>query len=189
VIQRRGSAPSAVILERVWRELGVLPHGHEFGTPPPRPVPLPSRLAASDLAWASVRAVCLMAGIHSLGDPDRIAVAYRSDRVLTLDGNVPGVWSPFSGFWRTYDAWIRTHGNYPHHASGLLSGLRLSGGAGSDDVRAALLRLTTAEAVRRITTAKGLAVPVLHEHPERDALLRSTPARYSAVFESSTSPE
>lgn len=108
-------------------------------------------------------------------DPDRIAVAYRSDRVLTIDGVAPEVWSPYSGFWSTSDGWIRTHGNYPHHAARLLAGLGLPSAAAADAVRSVIAQLSTSEAVARITDARGLAVPVRHEDPSIDAQLRATP--------------
>ncbi|KQQ66304.1 carnitine dehydratase [Microbacterium sp. Leaf320] len=104
-----------------------------------------------------------------------MSIAYRSDRVLTIDGKAPGVWSAYSGFWRSADGWVRTHGNYPHHAHRLLAGLGLDPGASGDDMRAAILECTTVEAVGLITAERGLAVPVLREDPHLDARWRSTP--------------
>jgi hypothetical protein len=167
--------PAFGLLDRVWAELGIEPHPAASAAPPPHAVPLPSRLATGDLAWASVRAVCLASGIGPSPDPDRIAAAYRSDRALTIDGLSPDVWSPYSGFFRASDGWIRTHGNYPHHAMRLQAGLGLTADADADDVRTAILPLSVTEAVERITLARGLAVPVLQENPERDARLRATP--------------
>ncbi|WP_434330785.1 CoA transferase [Microbacterium sp. CGR1] len=147
----------------------------DIGDRRPHPVPLPSRLATADLAWASVHAVSLMAGIRELPDPDRISTAYRSDRVLAIDGIAPDVWSAYSGFWRSTDGWVRTHGNYPHHAHRLLAGLGLGAGATGDAVRAAILGCTTTEAVELITAERGLAVPVLREDPHLDSRWRATP--------------
>ena len=31
----------------------------------------------------------------------------------------PAAWAPLSGFWKASDGWVRTHGNYPHHAERL----------------------------------------------------------------------
>ena len=168
-------SPATALLQRVSSELGVADDVREFETQPPHPVPLPSRLATADLAWASVRSVCLMAGVRDMPDPDRISTAYRSDRVLTVDGIAPDVWSAYSGFWRSADGWVRTHGNYPHHAARLLAGLGLGAGAGVDEVRAAILERTTAEAVDLITAERGLAVPVRPENPRLDARSRTTP--------------
>nr|WP_236571227.1 CoA transferase [Microbacterium hydrocarbonoxydans] len=168
-------AAAAALLDRVCSSLGVEARSGDRGSPSPHSVPLHSRLATADLAWASVRSVCLTAGIDALPDPDRIAVAYRSDRVLTIDGLAPRVWSPYSGFFRASDGCVRTHGNYPHHAQRMLAALRLRDDATGDDLRSALLTLPAREAVALITEARGLAVPVLLEKPDRDAQLRATP--------------
>ena len=168
-------SPSATLLERVFSDLGMTDDAADIGDLPPHPVPLASRLATADLAWASVRAISLAAGIHELPDPDRISIAYRSDRVLAVDGIAPDVWSAYSGFWRSTDGWVRTHGNYPHHAHRLLAGLGLDLGASGDEVRAVILRCTTAAAVGLITAERGLAVPVLPEGPHLDARWRATP--------------
>lgn len=166
-------AAGVTLLDRVLRELDL---PLDRGDSPPRGVPLPSRLATADLAWASVAAAMIAAGRSPASiDPDRVSIAYRSDRVLTIDGAAPPVWSPFSGFWRTADGWIRTHGNYPHHATALLTGLLLPTGAGAEAVRDAVAAHTTAEAVAVITTAGGLAVPVSAESPAADQALRERP--------------
>jgi hypothetical protein len=142
----------------------------------PSAVPLPSRLSVGELAWASVGAAMLAAGRSPADiDPQRVATAYRSDRVLTIDGAAPPVWSPYSGFWSTSDGWIRTHGNYPHHAAGLRRGLRLHDDAGADAVASALAERPAADAVSDISTAGGLAVPVSSEAPELDRSLRQSP--------------
>ncbi|WP_341958269.1 CoA transferase [Microbacterium sp. LWH13-1.2] len=168
-------SPSAALVERVFSELGLTDQKVDLDVVPPHPVPLPSRLATADLAWASVCAVGLVAGIRERPDPDRISTAYRSDRVLAVDGIAPDVWSAHSGFWRSADGWVRTHGNYPHHAQRLLTGLGLDPGASGDDVREAILECTTTEAVGLITAERGLAVPVLGEDPHLDARWRSAP--------------
>nr|WP_243232669.1 CoA transferase [Microbacterium sp. CIAB417] len=139
---------------------------------------LPSRLAVSALALASVRAVCDAARDPRVDpsrvDPVRVAAAYRSDRMLRIDGRAPDAWAPLSGFWRTTDGWIRTHGNYPHHARALRRGLALSDAAGADELAQAVADLRTADAVAAVSGAGGLAVPVRAEDPGSDAELRRT---------------
>ena len=163
-------SPGRLLLSRVCHDLGLdtdlVPSAHAS-------VPLRSRLATGELAWASVSAVAAAAGIRTPIDPERIAVAYRSDRVLTVDEVAPPVWSPYSGFWRTADGWVRTHGNYPHHAAALVSAV----GAGADPeaMRDAFLALRTSDAVSAVTAAGGLAVPVVREDPRRDGDLRRSP--------------
>ena len=88
------------------------------------PVPLPSRLSVGALAWSAVGAASLaaaeIAGASTVSlDPDRIALAYASERHGRLDGSAPTAFAPLSGFFRTADGWVRTHGNYPHHARAL----------------------------------------------------------------------
>ncbi|MGH3692017.1 MAG: CoA transferase [Microbacterium sp.] len=159
------------MLDRVRHELGF--SGEHVSLPEHPAVPLPSRLATGELAWASVGAVVLAIGRSPASlDPERIATAYRSDRFLTIDGTAPPVWSPFSGFWRTSDGWVRTHGNYPHHAAGLCKGLHLRDDADGSAVRDALAEQSTAESVSSITAAGGLAVPVAPEDPAADESLR-----------------
>ena len=140
---------------------------------------LPSRLAVDALARASVLAVCRAARHPSIpaADPDldRIAMAYRSDRSLTIDGRSPDVWSALSGFWRTRDGWVRTHANYPHHARALRDSLRLADDADAEALRAVLTDLSTVDAVTTITDAGGLAVPVCEEDPSSDRALRELP--------------
>ncbi len=146
-------------------------------TEPVRPVPLSSRLATDDLAWTSVAAVLLAAGIGTVPtvNPDRVALAYRSDRVLRIDGETPDVWSPYSGFWAAADGWIRTHGNYPHHAAALLRALDLRVDASAEEVRTVLAAASARESVQRISNAGGLAVVVSPERPEHDAKIRESP--------------
>lgn len=158
-------------------------------------VPLPSRLATAALALTSVNAVLRAINHSRPPDPDRIAMAYRSDRLLRIDGESPSVWSPLSGFWRANDGWVRTHGNYPHHARALCHGLATPTDASADDLRAAFAAASVRESVDRITEAGGLAVAVAHEDQEYDRVLRTralvevrrtgdgTPSRTSQVLD------
>ena len=45
---------------------------------------------------------------------------------------------PLSGFWRTGDGWVRTHGNYPHHADRLTELLGLHPSSSKEEVSAAI---------------------------------------------------
>ncbi|MDR2999330.1 MAG: CoA transferase [Microbacterium sp.] len=158
------------VLERVAVELDIdVPE--ELATPP-YPVPLPSRLATGDLAWAAVVSAVIASGGTRAPDPDRIAAAYRSAALLTIDGSAAGVWAPLSGFWRTSDGWVRTHANYPHHAAALRHALEVDD---ASDAASAFAADSTASIVLRVTDAGGLAVPVLREDPARDAVLRTAP--------------
>lgn len=170
-------AAARAMLARVRAEIGAPPS--PLWNPGVARMPsdaLPSRLATGALAWSAIAAATAAAGSSPSDlDPARVALALRSDRVLTVDGVPPSVWSPFSGFWRTADGWIRTHGNYPHHAARLRAGLGLVDDAGPEQVRAALEARTAERAVRDIELARGMAVAVLPENPGTDEALRATP--------------
>ncbi|WP_314650654.1 CoA transferase [uncultured Microbacterium sp.] len=160
------------LLVRLLRELGI----PSPELPPVPDVPLPSRLSTGSLAWTAVAVAACAAGVDLRTlDPDRIAAAYRSDRLLRLDGSAPDVWSPLSGFWRTTDGWVRTHANYPHHAQRLRTALQLSPSATADDVSRAFARSRRDEVIERIASLGGLAVPVLSEDRAADTALRATP--------------
>ncbi|MER7798357.1 CoA transferase [Microbacterium sp. NPDC096154] len=97
-------------------------------------------LATDSVALASL-ALDLAAEARGAGgrgpvvvDGPRVAASFASDRVLRVDGEKPDVWSPLSGFWRTADGWVRTHGNYPHHAERLRALLEVRDDASRDDL-------------------------------------------------------
>ncbi|MGU3426285.1 CoA transferase [Microbacterium paraoxydans] len=178
------SDTTADLLARVWRDTGdaPLPADSLASLRTLDPVPLASRTATAELALASVAAVTVAAGLDPGSiDPRRVAVAYRSDRYLLVDGTPPPVWAPLSGFWECGDGWVRTHGNYPHHARALRRGLGLSGSAGAEAVIRRMSTLSTDEAVGLISAAGGLAVAVRHEDPEADRAQRAAPLLDVAV--------
>ncbi|MGF2950407.1 CoA transferase [Microbacterium alcoholitolerans] len=167
--------------------------GSPSAAQPRTPVPLPAHLPAGDLAWVSVTAAAAAIGAvagteigASVGlapplrpDPARIAAAYRSDRHLLIDGAQPDVWAPLSRFWRTRDGWVRTHGNYPHHAAALRRGLGLP--PEGDEHRTAerleslLAMIPSRAATKAISDAGGLCVTVRRESAAVDAALRQHP--------------
>ena len=146
---------------------------------PPHRAPLASRLDTAALAWNSVTATTLVAqpprSPVALPSPDRIAMAFRSDHFFRLEGETQDSWSAYSRFWRTRTGWIRTHGNYPHHAHALHHALGIGENAAPEQLEAVLVATNAHDAVERITRAGGLAVVVQPEEPERDAALRATP--------------
>ncbi len=144
-------------------------------------VPLAARTDTAGLAARSVReaiqAAMRLAGVAGAAslDPERVAVAYSSERWLRIDGEPQSAFAALSGFFRTEDGWVRTHGNYPHHRAALLGGLRLPAASDRADVATALGGLSTRAAVTSVTAAGGLCVPVRPEDPAVDAELRRTP--------------
>jgi crotonobetainyl-CoA:carnitine CoA-transferase CaiB-like acyl-CoA transferase len=131
----------------------------------------------AELARRSVDAVGLAAsdllGLEPLApDPERIAIAYTSERHFQFDGAKATAFAPLSGFFRTRDGWVRTHGNYPHHARALRAAMQI---ADDDALPAALSRMTAAEAVSAATRADALCVAVRVEAPAIDAALCAAP--------------
>ncbi len=174
------AAAGRQLLARIWDDLGG-DRAQVVGVPDAgRPVPLPARTATAPLAWASVAAASLaaasLAGRPAVAlDPDRIAVAYSSERHFRLDGEQLSVWAPLSGFFRTSDGWVRTHGNYPHHAAALRRGLGLPADADAEAAASALRGIPAGVATQAVTAAGGLCVGVAHENPVVDEELRATP--------------
>lgn len=150
------------------------------------PLGLPARTDVVGLAGRSVGAAAdaaaSLAGVASplAPDPVRVSVAYSSERWFRVDGEPVRAFAPLSGFFRTRDGWVRTHGNYPHHRAALLRGLGLSPRDGDpaderDAVASALARWETASVVTAVAPEHGLCVAVRPEDPRADAALRSTP--------------
>lgn len=140
-------------------------------------VPLPSRLAVAELSWSCVAVAGGALSPDGWEDPDPVLVAasYRSHDHQTVDGRRPEAFAPLSGFWRTVDGWVRTHGNYPHHAAAMLTALELPADAGAAEVGSALRRMSSHAAASAIGSAGGVCVPVRKEDPSADAALRRHP--------------
>ena len=177
----RGTAERLV--RRVWSDLARDPAELDALDPLPT-APLPARLDVSGLAVGAAAAASLAAGsstglsrrvsrIHL--DGDRIAVAFTSERWFLQDGVRPEVWAPLSGFWRAADGWVRTHGNYPHHAAALRRTLGLRTGADAASVGEAILAWHAQELESAVTAAGGLCVAVRPENPAADADLTERP--------------
>ncbi len=143
-------------------------------------VPLAARTAVAALAVSSVgaasRAAAALSGAGPIDpDPLRVAVAYTSERWFRIRGVRPAAFAPLSGFFPTRDGWVRTHGNYPHHAAALRAALRLDEVAGRDEVAAALGRWDAGAAAAAVTARGGLCVVVAEEVPSVDSRLRAKP--------------
>lgn len=154
---------SGRFLPAMWAALG------ELGSPPavhggiPR---LPSRLHAAELVRDAVATASLAAARLAAVEPDirldadRVATAVTSDRHLRLDGAAPDVWSPTSGFFAARDGWVRTHTNYPHHRTRLLTALALPADATPEAFAARVADLAAGDLERRALAADALAVAV-----------------------------
>jgi crotonobetainyl-CoA:carnitine CoA-transferase CaiB-like acyl-CoA transferase len=167
------------LVRRVWGELGREAAWLERLTPLPV-VPLPARLDVSALTAASVALASLAAATAGASpravrgpsvrlDGDRIATACTSERWFRWGGEAPDVWAPLSGFRRTADGWVRTHANYPWHASALRLALGLPPDAGAETVDAAIAERTAEDLEAVVTRHGGLCVAVRAEDPADDA--------------------
>lgn len=176
---------------------------------PMGPVTLPSLLPVDELAVAAVGTASLaaasLASARTSGreadverltpvvlDGPRLTAAYRSEQVFTWNGERPEAWAPASGFFEASDGWVRTHGNYPHHAAALRRMLELGADAGKDAIAAALRTATGTHwedraasdgaIVGRVRTAEGWRA-----HPHADAV-RAQPLVRRDVADVGASP-
>lgn len=173
--------------QRAWNDLGGDERALDLVDDASPPIGLPSRLRVGDLLGDAV-ALASLAIQHVQVDrgqrralsavrPDgqRITTSAQSERHFLLDGLAPAVWAPLSGFWRTADGWVRTHGNYPHHARRLAGLLGIAPDAAKDDVAAAI-RPRSAVALETEAAEAGAIVGAVRSaeawaaHPEAAAV-------------------
>ncbi|TFV97033.1 CoA transferase [Leifsonia flava] len=179
------SARVRPLLPRILADLGDAQSLSAAVSEPENAVPLSSNLPVSSLAQDSVDAAALQAAATVMdrtgslppvrSDPRRIAAAYSSERWFRIDDVTPSAWAPLSGFWAASDGWVRTHGNYPHHAERLRTALGLQVDAGADELRERAARSSAAEIADTVTNAGGIAVVVARPN-ERAARAAATRA-------------
>lgn len=173
---------------KVWGELGGEPGLLERVTVDGE-VALPSGLAVGELAADSVGVASLAANrvlaVRERGAVDgaaavrvaagRVTASYRSERLFRWNGRAPEIWGGLSGFWEAGDGWVRTHGNYPHHARRLRAVLGLGGDAGPDQVRRAVAEWGAIE-LEEAAAAAGAVVGAVRDagawrrHPQARAI-------------------
>lgn len=147
-----------------------------------------SRLRIGELAHDSVALsslACALAAESRGGAPTpasgirlqgaRLAASFGSERLLRVDGTAPAVWAGLSGFWRVADGWVRTHGNYPHHAERLAGLLGVAADAPRIEIETALLAWDQFALEDRAAAIAALAVAVRapeewRAHPQARAL-------------------
>ncbi|MFC8923779.1 CoA transferase [Cellulosimicrobium sp. NPDC057127] len=136
---------------------------------PPAPGYLAATLPVLDLAVGSVRALrdaAARAGGYPLGpdpDPERVAAAFTSDRLLRLDDRPVDGFAALSGFFRAADGWLRTHANYPHHRTRLLRVVGLPDDATRDDLATRLEERLVQDVEDAAAEAGAIAVRVRTE--------------------------
>lgn len=137
---------------RAWRDLGGDEGALDLVADPAPAVGLPARLRAGELmgdavalASLAIQQVQIARGQRRAPravrpDGARITTSAQCERHFLVDGVAPDVWAPLSGFWRAADGWVRTHGNYPHHALRLATLLDVAPDAPKDAVADAVAR-------------------------------------------------
>ncbi len=146
---------------------------------------LPSRLAVSELAMDAVACAALAAGELSRArggprpgvtvDGRAISAAFRSDRLVRIDGQPIRSFAELSRFWPARDGWVRTHGNYPHHRQRLLAALGLAPDATAGDVAGTIAQRPAVETQAAVVAAGGICAEVRtpqqwKEHPQAAAV-------------------
>ncbi|HET7312361.1 MAG TPA: CoA transferase [Mycobacteriales bacterium] len=131
---------------------------------------LPSALATTELAIGSIAAAATAAAALSQArggslpisrvDGRRVSAAFRSDRLLRIDGRGINGFAELSRFWPAADGWVRTHGNYPHHRARLLKALGLADLSGADDVAGAMSRWSGRDVEDALAAAGAIGVAV-----------------------------
>lgn len=107
-------------------------------------------------------------------DPGRIAASFTSDRLLRIDGAPIGAFADLSGFFPTFDGWVRTHANYPHHRARLLDALELPADAPVEQAEAQMAMIRAAD-LEELAAARGAIVVQVRDeaqwraHPQSGA--------------------
>ncbi|WP_225730108.1 MULTISPECIES: CoA transferase [unclassified Nocardia] len=136
-----------------------------------------ANLAATLPVWAlasgSVAAVTAASnrlrtarGLHPVEhriDPARITAAFSSEKLLRADGRPPATFADLSGFFPTFDGWVRTHANYPHHRARLLASLGLSADAPMEHAEAEMAMRRAADIEDSAAANGAIAVRVRTE--------------------------
>ncbi|WP_102194449.1 CoA transferase [Microbacterium aurantiacum] len=134
-----------------WRAIGgddaALDMVADASPPPSLPSRLPVAALLGDavaLAALAIQQVQIDRGRRSAWsavrlDGRRLTTSAQCERHFLLDGVAPDAWAPLSGFWQAADGWVRTHGNYPHHARRLAEILGIGADAAKKEVAAAIL--------------------------------------------------
>lgn len=119
-------------------------------------------------------------------DPDRVQASFGSEKLFRIDGVAPPIWAPLSGFWRVSDGWVRTHGNYPHHAERLTELLGIPRDAERAEAEAAMRGWSRFEIEDRAARAGALVFAVRdpaewRSHPQHDVLAQRPIVEFNRI--------
>lgn len=109
-------------------------------------------------------------------DPARVVTSFSSEQVLRVGGRPVTPFADLSGFFPTFDGWVRTHANYPHHRAALLATLALPADTPADVAVAHLAMNRAADLEERAAEHGAIVVRVRTE----EEWARTEPGRAAA---------
>ena len=173
----RDAAPERdQILHGIWHDLtsGAAAPAVTFTGPDPV---LPTAFRVTDAAAACVGMTLAqiarlrtgsVAGVPvRLSTPEAVA-AFRSERLLRVDGRAVPLWDPITGDYRTRDGWIRLHANYSRHRLAAMTALSLPADADRHVVTGRLATMDGIEAEEAVYRAGGAAAALRSARQWRD---------------------
>jgi hypothetical protein len=111
-------------------------------------------LALESVRCAMTAANAVSPGVATAVRSELVAANFGSFAHLRIDGRAPVGFAPMSGYFRCADGWLRTHGNFPHHAAALR---RTLGVEDRDGLARALAEMPAVAAETAIRAAGGVA--------------------------------
>ncbi|MVU78471.1 hypothetical protein GPX89_14600 [Nocardia sp. ET3-3] len=126
-------------------------------------------VAAFAAAADRLREALALPPSHSAIEPGRVTAAFSSERLFRSHGQRPDIFAEFSGFFRTADAWVRTHANYPHHRARLLAAVELPADATRAEFTGRVASLAAADIEQRALEHEAIAVRVRAEREWADS--------------------
>ncbi|MGW4716532.1 CoA transferase [Nocardia sp. NPDC004260] len=120
-------------------------------------------VAALTAAANRMRAARGLALVAHRIDPARITAAFSSERLLRIGGQLPTQFADLSGFFPTFDGWVRTHANYPHHRARLLATLGLPESVPVDLAVARIAMIRASDLEEQASAQGAIAVRVRTE--------------------------
>lgn len=123
----------------------------------------------------------------------RVQASFGSEKLFRIDGSAPSIWAALSGFWKVGDGWVRTHGNYPHHAERLARLLGLAPHAERASVEAVMQEWSRFDLEARAAEVGALAIAVRDpsewwQHPQYPVLEQSPVVHFASLGNAAPRP-
>jgi hypothetical protein len=161
---------------------------------------LPSAFPVTDIASAAVAAAALSVGElmqHANGRKPTVTVDRRLSSlwfrasIRPIGWNLPAIWDPIAGDYRTRDGWIRLHTNAPHHR---MAAERVLGAHGDKEAVARTVGQWMKTDLEAAIVEKGgcaaemRSTPEWRNHPQGQAVAVE-PLAHVMVMDRATIPE